>query len=1084
MKGLAPLWSNLKHHLFDDLPLLFKQSGPWDLVVFSGDIVQKGSVEEFRGATNVLKELYGKFSELNCNPKFLAVPGNHDLVRPASDDMAAMLLQDWQNKEAVRKDFLDNPSGSYRKAIAQSFANYADWYASLSSEGITTVETASGLLPGDLAGRINKDGKQIGIVGLNSTWMQLSEASKAGDLHVDLLQLSAMLPEAEGWCRANDFNLLITHQPVEWLNSGSQAIWRKEIAPPGRFDLHLFGHMHEPISSSLSTMGSSPVTIFQAPSLFGLEYLADGSSQRIHGYTAGELSVTDQSRRQKIWPRTYMVSRTGQGRMTPNNEFILTDNVSTVTVLPHKIVATSTSDSLAKPLQNSTVNPTSKAFVATVFNEPQEIIARFRHHLLAPGPHASVRKVEQDAAVKALDKRCLWIVADWGLSSDEFVSSVLASQSMSNRPVYRVDLSDIPVIGGDLDQEVESKLGFKIQQLSEELALAGEAILLLDDITLGERPQGALPRELDLENLAQAILDYCRYITIIMRTRSDPSNVQFGKVRIASLDEADLKGYIYKHTDGGEDLAVPEVVSQLLSMTGGVPDQVDNALKALKVVTLSELVASHEEGGEKQLSAGAQPLLRAIEELGSTAHPTLQRALQLLQALATFPYGAQFEHIRRFNGVHGFYPDNATELRQRALIITSTLPGLEQQSIVETRRIMSVPRIVRDVVRGQMSVDLIDQHNRRAAELYFGSNWRAGSTSWPPNRKYSSPKCSHHEIANASSILIRLLKAAIQAGNEDETGALMHLAAAYSDALFSGSHYYGAAALCASFLHMAPAGIADEMVARVRLCHGKALRMVGERSKAIEILEHLDPSLLDKPDRESLLLDLSLAYSSDGNRKATEVAEKLLRTTKITSYKLQARSIIVQAESVSPERRSKLVALEREARRKKIEVVANNLALVLAKESKEPEEANRYLAAVVSPKTDSEDIYNVVRAAIELADRSIDCGDTLQNEDHARLITAYQYLFIQRIPLLFDRCHRALWKSFAQRGEVSNLLALFRHSSFIWRIRGVAPKEDQYISLFLEILGQNTASIPDNRDGGYFMARIQGSTTPHKNAEG
>ncbi len=1075
MKGQAPLWSNLKHHLYDDLPLLFEQSGPWDLVIFSGDIVQKGAIEEYQGATDALAEIYRKLKGLGCTPKFIAVPGNHDLVRPAEDHMPTMLLRDWHSKPAVRTDFLTKPLSPYRETIKTSLANYQSWYASLSAAGIPVLDVINGFLPGDQVGRVSVAGRSVGIVGLNSTWLQLTNDVRAGDLHVDLSQLATMLPEAEGWARSNDFNLLITHQPVEWLGSESLATWKKEIAPPGRFDLHLFGHMHEPLSSSLSEMGSSPVTIFQSPSLFGLEHLADKSTKRIHGYSAGAFSVTTTGRQLRIWPRTHTVTRAGQGQMTPNNEFRLPDNASTMTNLPDKVVDRGSDFAPSSSSSQSSLSAKAQAFAATNVSEPRDLLSRFRHHLRPPGPHAYVRTVEQETARRALDKRCLWLVADWGLSSDEFVSSVLEASSIAARPVYRVDLSEIPVAGGNLDEEVEAKLGFKLQQLSEELALTGEAVLLLDDVTLGERPSGALPRETDLENLANVMLDYCPSLTILMRTRSKPANYQYDEVKIGALDEADLKAYVYQHANGGADLAGPEVISQLLSITGGVPDQVDRALKMLEVVTLSELVANHEEGVGKEAVSGSQALIRALDELGSATDPSLQRALQMLQALATFPHGAQFEHIRRFNGAHGFYPENAAELVQRALITRSSLPGLDQQSNLETRKILSVPRTVRDVVRGRMPSDLLDLHDRRAAELYFGTNWRIGSKNWPPERKYSSPRCSHHEIANGSAILLRLLKNAIQEDYTEEVSALMQLSGAFGAALRAGSHYYDAANFCSAFLHTAPSNVAEGTVDRVKLTYGIALRIIGERSRSIEILEGLDPASFERSDRDALLLNLALSY--EGEERGKDFAQKLFKATKSPSSKVYARAIILQSEADSPERRSKLVALERDARNQKHHRVANNLAIKLARASTESEEALRYLNDVVTTRKGLDDIYNIARAAMEIAEHRLETRQPLGNTDHARLIGAYQYVFIQRIPHLFDRCHRALWRSFAQRREVPNLFALFRHSSFIWRIRGMATKEELYIGHLSKIVATDPNALPGDRDGAYFNARVQ-ATTP------
>lgn len=1077
MKGQTPLWSNLKHHLYDDLALLYEQSGPWDVVVFSGDIVQSGSPQEFEGATGALLELYAKLAELECRPKLIAVPGNHDLLRPAADAMEVMLLGQWHTKKNVRDDFLGKPDGHYRRTIRAAFENYSVWQAGLADAGIPVLDAIHGYLPGDQAARVEIDGHQVGIIGLNSTWLQLTQEAKAGDLHVDHSQLSQMLPEAEGWCRANDFNILVTHQPVDWLGTESKAIWNAEIAAPGRFDIHLFGHMHEPEHSSLSVMGSKPTTIFQSPSLFGLEYLADNSARRIHGYSAGELAVTPNGRQLRIWPRTYMVSRGGQGKMAPDQNFHLLDNISTTLKLQDKKVDRSADVAVPIPVAKTPEVPKPKIFAATSPSEPQALVARFRHHLLPSGPHAHVRTVERAAARHALAKRGLWIVADWGLSSDEFVSSVLEASSMTDKSIVRLDLSEIPLSGDDLDLEIEAKMGIKIQELSEELALF-DCVLLLDDITLGDRPQGALPREKGLENLAHAILDYCPSLIIIMRTRSNPANEHFDKVEISALDEADLKAYVFHHANGGESLAAPAVVSQILDLTGGVPDQVERILKSLKVVTLSELVASNQEGADTTLATRSQTLVRAIEELGTAEDPMLQRARSMLQALATFPHGAQFEHVKRFNGVHGFYPDNATELMQRALIIVSTLPGLEQQSVVETRRILSVPRAVRDVVRANMSDDLLERHDRRAAELYFGSNWRAGSTSWPPERKYSSPKCSHHEIANASAILLRLLKTALQQENEDETIALMHLAAAYSDAVLTGSHYYGTAAFCSAFLHTAPTNLADDMVNRIKLNYGRALRIGGECEKSIEIMEGLDPDKLERSDRELLLLELALAYQSHENSKAINFAQRLLKTAKTQSKKLQARSIIIQAEPDGAIRTSKLIALEREARNKRFYILANNLAILLARESGDESVARQYLGSVVNAKASSDDIYNEARASIDLADSILKTGDVLPQIDHIRIIAAYQYLFIQRIPSLFDRCHRVLWQSFTQRGENPNLFALFRHSSFIWRIRGLVLNERQYIKTLSEITSTAAIDVADNRDRGYFNARLQATELP------
>jgi len=42
----------------DDLKKVVEKSGPWDVVIFSGDIAQAGSAQDFEAATSALRELW------------------------------------------------------------------------------------------------------------------------------------------------------------------------------------------------------------------------------------------------------------------------------------------------------------------------------------------------------------------------------------------------------------------------------------------------------------------------------------------------------------------------------------------------------------------------------------------------------------------------------------------------------------------------------------------------------------------------------------------------------------------------------------------------------------------------------------------------------------------------------------------------------------------------------------------------------------------------------------------------------------------------------------------------------------------
>lgn len=81
--GQGHLLHNVKERFFEDLKTLHGRTGPWDVVLFSGDFVQRGSQREFdRLEAEVLGPLWAKMKELGSEPKLLGVPGNHDLERP------------------------------------------------------------------------------------------------------------------------------------------------------------------------------------------------------------------------------------------------------------------------------------------------------------------------------------------------------------------------------------------------------------------------------------------------------------------------------------------------------------------------------------------------------------------------------------------------------------------------------------------------------------------------------------------------------------------------------------------------------------------------------------------------------------------------------------------------------------------------------------------------------------------------------------------------------------------------------------------------------------------------------------------
>jgi len=319
----------MQDKFFTDLKTLYAKSGPWDLVLFTGDLTYQGGAEEFEKVDSVLEKLWKHLDRLGPKPSLLAVPGNHDLTRPDSSQPAVILLQEWSARQGIRSDFWNNPTSPYRRVVKAAFRNYLSWWdrQRLKPPGVNV-----GMLPGDFSFTLTKGAAKLGVVGLNTAFLQLTAGDYKGKLDLSARQFHAACGGDSGpeWAREHHACLLLTHQPQEWLTPDSQKDFNAEIADPGQFAVHLFGHMHEPFYNVVSVGGAEARCFWQGRSLFGLEYFVghdDTQAERLHGYSAGriELNEKDSTGSVTFWPREARRIQGGAWRVVRDQSYVLTE---------------------------------------------------------------------------------------------------------------------------------------------------------------------------------------------------------------------------------------------------------------------------------------------------------------------------------------------------------------------------------------------------------------------------------------------------------------------------------------------------------------------------------------------------------------------------------------------------------------------------------------------------------------------------------------------------------------------------------------------------------------------------------------
>jgi hypothetical protein len=190
-----------------------------------------GCGSEFDEVDKLLQKLWSRFKDWGFAPKLLAIPGNHDLVRPLVDSDPALLtlLHSWQLVQ-VQEPFWMNRDSPQQRLVSTAFQGFSEWWENTpipKPEGFN-----AGLLPGDCSASFEPDGFSVGIVGLNSAYLQLAGGNFERRLHLDARQVHAVCQgHGADWTKRHDACLLLTHHPVQWLTPEAQKHFVDEIHP-------------------------------------------------------------------------------------------------------------------------------------------------------------------------------------------------------------------------------------------------------------------------------------------------------------------------------------------------------------------------------------------------------------------------------------------------------------------------------------------------------------------------------------------------------------------------------------------------------------------------------------------------------------------------------------------------------------------------------------------------------------------------------------------------------------------------------------------------------------------------------------
>ena len=293
-----------------------------DLIIFSGDIANKGKKEEY---DSVITHLLDPLLEITGVPpsRLFIIPGNHDLDRTSFELLPEAILRPFTSTNEVQ-EWLNNKRKLDRLLEPfQAFTDFVNSYTGRASHFANVAEF-------EIAG------KRIALLGINSALMcgrnkdPNGEVNDYGYLAIGEPQIHDALKQIADF----DLRIAVMHHPFQWLSSFERSVIENRLRKNCHFILH--GHEHEPnVSVQHGTVGDCIII----PAGASYDRREPEASRYANGYNFVHLDFTTgegTAYLRKYEDRQGWIKDTGTtGEDTPGTvTFLLPKNIHNTASLP------------------------------------------------------------------------------------------------------------------------------------------------------------------------------------------------------------------------------------------------------------------------------------------------------------------------------------------------------------------------------------------------------------------------------------------------------------------------------------------------------------------------------------------------------------------------------------------------------------------------------------------------------------------------------------------------------------------------------------------------------------------------------
>ena len=1029
--------SNAKDIVLQDLVFMLNELKALDVVFFTGDMVQSGIESEYADFMEwfcVIKDCITKYG---YNPYYLFVPGNHDLERSKDTKSSThkMIKSSWITDDELRNELMWEKGNEYYKYCDSRFSAYSSFVEKFYENNKKPSVYQTGIIPGDFYAELEVGECKVGVVGLNSAFLQIDGDNYMKKLGIYHRQINGIFGNEDYIIRLKscDMSLLMTHHDPDWYEEHSKSDYDVNIMSSGKFAEHLCGHNHIPKARMTSYNYGTTRNLSIGPSLFGVE-LKDKEYERIHGYHAGEYLIDDDgSVKRRFYPRLAIKKEDGYDiDKDPNYKY---DNKSIFkTVLlrqPEEVVGTTKNiegkddDVLgnAKELSETLVKPST-----------------IKSNII----YDDVRQIEREKAIGFLKKQgVVWIQSHFGLGEEQFVSSLMRKLVDVDNSIFVLNCEGVKSYDAfehTVAEQYSRPFISLIKNLSENY---DRPILMLNGIEkeFVEKDLAAL------KNTLSSVLNFNKRIYIILVAYHKPSDDYFQVVELKPLVLEDVK-HCLEASNRNANYSIVDI-ERVLALTNGYPMLLDLAISELDMVEIEDL----DEGDfltdktEFKIPAVVQDYIKTLKD---SSNKNERRCFSLLQLLAFLPKGETFKSISRFDSTNPFKPADLIPLKNKDLISKDYYYTFEEGRFIVTSSIIRVPQVYKDFI-----FSLTDEKTRRdiyssICTMYFGDDWLL-KNSVNINSSHKGEYCSF-AFHNACVALKQLVVYTIIAEKNIELVRYLRIAGQFVDQLKRQSFFY-VANIISEELFLLEKDItveeAQQPLAYLKFLFADIKRLNNECDEAEKLFkELLEGNKLSHDQRMISFECLGYLSTNRGdNQIAIEYADKMRTECKKRdeTYLMIADYIMITNKCYSniAQKIKELNKLYNKAQKTKQRTLAVNIALSIAYLEVSEAALKKINNEVKIPGLSSYDRMRLLSSKYQLM-TSPELNKSINNEDIKYVRTVYSYSFMQMLTRMMVDSHRILWDYYTANNDYPMLVNLMKYSSFVWEMQNMTAFIDEY----------------------------------------